>query len=132
MNWSTVKPTDIRSIHLRLEGEVNTQWKVILKDGTVMGFDGVESGPHYMNGPKASYSLWDDNQDLYNWLCDLQSKISIPVWDPEEEAVDCDITLSTEENRLIGTLSDIVVQHNDDGDWTRTTKCSEQPSFYLD
>lgn len=115
MDWKLVKPSDIKSIHMRFEGDVNSYWDVKLKDGTGGKFYGCESGPHYEEN---DYSLWDDNQELYDFLCELQ-QVHVPGNRSDDDGVDFDLVF-THPNRAI--MSNIVVQKHDDGTWDKYEK----------
>lgn len=132
MNWSTVKPTDIKSIHMRNEGDINSYWDLTLKDGTRQEFYGYESGPHYGSGPKVDEALWDDNEKLYEWLCDLNAGlVSIPEF-KDDDGIDYDLTLSTLNGKLIGMVSNIVIQRDDgSGKYEQLISLPQTPTFFL-
>lgn len=109
MNWSTVKPSDLKSIHLRYEGDVNSYWRFSL-DGVEHRFYGYESGPHFEGGPDSDGSLWDHNPTLYDFLCDLHYPLQHPEWDSDYEGIDFDLDLKT------GIVTNIVIQHRSPDD----------------
>lgn len=120
MNWTDANPSDVKTIHMRHEGDVNSYWDVVLKDNTKMKFYGYESGPHYEDGPKADASLWDDNPKLYEFLCDIN--LQIPEFDPSEDAVDYDLSFNHTSKHIMVRMSDVVIQKNDGGNWDKYVK----------
>ena len=107
-------------------------WDVELNDGTKMGFYGYQSGPHYDDGPRVDGSLWDDNQELYEWLLHLSS-IEVPYWNPEgPEAVEFDLSLKrarSKPNLLVATVTNIQVYHSE-GDGVVADKAIPYPGVY--
>lgn len=131
-DWKTVKPIDVRKIHVRFEGDVNTYWDVTLKDGTSMEFYGYESGPHYGSAehPNCDGSLWDDNAELYDWLVDVVN-LEIPHFDPSKEAVDFDLAFTS----IARVVTNVEVQHSnttdDDEGFTVNDVATSHPGIFI-
>lgn len=110
-DMAAVKVTDLKTIHMRYEGEMNTYWDLTLNDGRTQNFYGYQSSPTYDSG-----YLHQDNKPLSDWLCELVGLLDIPHWDCETEAVDFDLRVRPNRSgkTVLCFIANIKVQHEDD------------------
>ena len=112
MKVSEVKKSDIKSAHIRYEGDQNVDWILTLRNGEKLEVQSIGQGSPEFNDNGVTRAVHHVNKELEDWLMTSLNITMSDYFNDEEECIDFDMDMDS------GTITGVEVQKpKPDGDY---------------